>query len=344
LLRQPTAAPRNTTRAKALVALAALHEAKIESLQAEPFAREGLEIYKELGDQPGIAFALLMLGSALCGHDDYVAGRPLIFESLALYRTLGNKVGIANVLNLLGNFADEQDPARARVYLEESLALTRELGDTAGVANRLGNLGRTAYREGNFAAARAWLTEALELQRSLGISDISFLIEALGELALREGNYAEARSYFEEGIALARESGRINANYWIFSFLAYTALRQGDYEQARSLFIEAQDGFKTAGLKIGVTYTLEGLASLAVAQQRPAQAAQLFAYTDATREAVDNARPPIEQADVDRDMAIIRAQLNEADFAAAQAAGRAMSMEQAIAYALESTAFSPGST
>jgi len=333
ILHQPGAAPRNGLRARALTALAALHEAQIESVKAEPLAREGLEIYRELGDQRGIAFALLTLGTALCGHDDYLAGRPLVFESLALYRNLGDKAGIAQVLNMLGNFIDEQDPGRARGYLEESLALARELGDTAGVADRLGNLGRAAYRAGDFATARARLTEALELHRSLGISDVSFVIEALGELALREGNYPEARVYFEEGIALARESGRINANYWIFSFLGYVTLRQGDYERARSLFVEAQNGFRDAGLKIGVTYALEGLAALAVAQDQPERAARLFAWADATREAIDNARPPIEQADVDRELAAVRARLDESAFAAAQAEGRAMTMEQAMAEA-----------
>jgi predicted ATPase/class 3 adenylate cyclase len=337
LLRQPAASARNAARARALTSLASLYEAQIESLKAEPFAQEGLAIYRELDDRYGIASALFVLGNALCGHDDYVAGRPLVFESLALYRTLGDKSGITEVLNLLGNFADDQDPVRARTYLEESLELARELGDTAGVADRLGNLGRIAYRDGDFSAARAWLTESLTIHRSLGISDVSFVVEALGELGLREGNYEQARTYLEEGLSLARESGRINATYWILSFLGYVALRQADNVRARSLFIEAQKGFKQAGLKIGVVYVSEGLASLALAQGHPAQAAKLFAWADATREIVDNARPPIEQADVDRELATIHTQLDEAAFTAAYSAGRALGMEEAVALALEAT-------
>jgi len=76
------------------------------------------------------------------------------------------------------------------------------------------------------------------------------------------------------------------------------------------------------------------LASLAVAEGDPAQAASLFAWTDAAREALINLRPVVEQADVDRDLAIIHTQLDDATFAAAQARGRAMSMDDAIAFAL----------
>ncbi len=204
-----------------------------------------------------------------------------------------------------------------------------------GVADRLGNLGRIAYRAGDYSSARTQLLETLQIYRSMGRSNVSFVVEALGELAMREGHYDEAREYFEEGIALARESGRINANFWIFSFLGFVHLRLGEYARARAVFLEAQEGFQKAGLKIGVAYTVEGLASLAVAQNQPARAACLFAWADLTRELVDNARPPVEQEDVDRELAQIRAQMDDAAFAVSQSAGRAMSMEQVVEYARE---------
>jgi hypothetical protein len=77
-----------------------------------------------------------------------------------------------------------------------------------------------------------------------------------------------------------------------------------------------------------------GLASLAVAQSKPELALRLFAWADATREVIDDVRPPVEQAEVDRDLATIRAQLDETAIAAARAEGRAMTMEQAITYGL----------
>jgi len=46
-------------------------------------------------------------------------------------------------------------------------------------------------------------------------------------------------------------------------------------------------------------------------------------------------RPPIEQADVARDMAAIREMIDEEAYAAASAEGKSMTMDEAIAYGLE---------
>ncbi len=335
-LAQPGAADPSLARAKALAALGFIYEAQLKNAQAEPYAAEALAIYRALGDPRGEAFALWVLGSALCGHDDYQAGRPLVFESLALYRKLGDALGVAEVLCALGNFVDDENPERARGYMTESLTLSRELGTPAGYATRLANLGRIDCRAGDYASARVHLSEALALYRSMGITNLSFIIEALGELAMREGKYDEASRYFEEAILLARKGGLTNANYWIYSFLGYATLRQANYARARALFIEAQDGFYKAGLKIGVAYTMEGLASLAVAQKQSARAVCLYAWADALRDVVGNARPPVEQADVDRELAQARAALTRSAFEAAQTQGYAMSIEAAVTFARQS--------
>ena len=162
----------------------------------------------------------------------------------------------------------------------------------------------------------------------------------LGDLALREDDYAQAQDLYEESISLLEETGQNDP--WTCVKLGYALLRQGDATGARSMFEEGQKLFKRAGSNtIGIVYALEGLASLAVMQGQPERAVQLFAWADVTREAIEDTRRPVEQVDVDRDFIIIRAQLDEAAFAAAYAAGRAMTLEQAVAYALEELAAEP---
>ena len=53
------------------------------------------------------------------------------------------------------------------------------------------------------------------------------------------------------------------------------------------------------------------------------------------RAAIGDQRPFIEQTEVDRDYAAIRAHLSDRAIAAATVAGRAMTMEQAVAFAWE---------
>ncbi len=53
------------------------------------------------------------------------------------------------------------------------------------------------------------------------------------------------------------------------------------------------------------------------------------------REQIGDPRPPVEQASVEKDLAIIRSQLDPADLARLSTLGRALSLEQAIPLALE---------
>ena len=215
------------------------------------------------------------------------------------------------------------------------------MGFTVGIASRLSNLGRLALQHEDYISAQSQLVEALEIQRSIGAKNtfLPLIIGNLGTLAFHEGNYEQAYAYFEESLSFVRESGGNHNRFWIWQLanLGHAALRQDSQIRARSLLIQAQRGFKGIGLEVGVVYTLEGLASLALLQGQLSQAACIFVWADATRQAIGNPRSPAEQADVDRDLAAIHAQLDEAAFATAQAAGRAMRMDEAIAYALEST-------
>ncbi len=333
LLAQPAAQPRTVIRAKAAGAAAILVTWQNNFARGYALSEESLTISRELGDRRGEAFGLRLLGGVACLLDDYAFGRPLVLESLKLYRSLQDPQGISETLLDLGNLVDNKNYGRARAYLQESLGLCRKRGDVIGIANALNSLGLMALRQGDFLQARRWLEESLAVQRPIG--DDPFILLHLGELALRQGDYAQARAYYEQNLSICKEQGQMNSALWSTVNLGYIALREGDEERARATFAEVQQRFQATGSKIGVVYALEGLASLATRQRRPERAVQLYAWADAVRTAIGDTRPPVEQADVDQDFAIIRAQLDEATVTAVYAVGKEMTLEQAVAYALE---------
>jgi predicted ATPase/transcriptional regulator with XRE-family HTH domain/Tfp pilus assembly protein PilF len=340
LLDHPTALASTSARAKALLLLSILKW--WSRPEARSLAEEALALYRELGDQGGIASALHGLARAVL-EDDKEAGRQLMLESLALYRALGDTFEIAHVLGWLGNMVEQhQDYARAHAYLEESLALYRELGHVGGVRDQLCNLGELELNHGNYAAARTWLTESLELQRSLGLPDEGEVHSILGQIALRQGDYEQAQAYVAESVSLYRDMhpGMVGPCGPLAS-LGYIALRQGNKAHAHTQFVEALECFSQVESVSGVAYTLEGLASLAVAQGQYERAVRLFTWADSVRRAIGDPRPPVEQADVDRDFTVIRSQLDEATIETARAKGRELTLEQAIAYALERSEIDP---
>ncbi|HTP08100.1 MAG TPA: tetratricopeptide repeat protein, partial [Anaerolineae bacterium] len=332
LLQLPEAQPRTALRAKALETAANLLSWGSDRAQARTLAEESLEIYRELGDVAGEAHSLDSLGTIVSLLDDYETGRPQVLESLRLYRQLGDQAGIATALLDLGSIANKQDAAQARANLQEALAIFRARGDVIGMAYALSDLGVVAVRQGELMQAQRWLEESLQLQGSIGGPDPMILMH-LGELALRQGDYERARAYFERGLTLSQETGVTVIALWSTVRLGYVYLREGEEECAQETFAEVQQRFREMGSKIGVVYALEGLASLAVQQQEWERAVRLYAWADAARAAIGDQRPYIEQIEVDRDYAAIRAQLSDDAISTAAAEGRTMTMEQAVAYA-----------
>jgi hypothetical protein len=163
----------------------------------------------------------------------------------------------------------------------------------------------------------------------------AFEMHISGRLALHEGDYERAWAELEESTRLMRDGGINFVSSWGVAFLGYAALRQGDLSRARASWTQSLAEFREANYPIGVVFNIEGLASLAVQQGPSARAAQLLAWADATREAIGDLRPPVEQADVERDLAVIHAQLDDATFEQAYQTGQAMTMDEAIAYALK---------
>ncbi len=303
---------------------------------------ESLLLYKQAGNKKGIASSMLYFGVVSFHRGGVAQGKNMVFESLALHRELNDKFNIIKALTHLAEQIDTNDYERSMNYFDEALLLCREIGYISGMAHILSNMGWQATKYGDYERAHLWLEESLALSKQLRRAATTVInLSFLGHLAYQEGKYAQARAYYEEYILTSgrtKESSNFSgATGWITAKLGYIALRQGNYAQARELFQKSRTFFDVNGAKIGTVYIIEGLANLAVLQGQYECAAKNFAWADLTRITVDNLRPPTEQADVDHDLAIIRTALDETTFAAAQAAGRAMSMDEAIALALEST-------
>jgi hypothetical protein len=75
------------------------------------------------------------------------------------------------------------------------------------------------------------------------------------------------------------------------------------------------------------------MASAAASQ--PEKAARVFGAAEALREAIGAPVPPVERPDYDRAVAAARARLGEVAFSSGWAEGRAMTLEQAMSYALK---------
>lgn len=275
------------------------------------------------------------LARALTRSEEDVSSEP---------RTEAHRTLRAKALDWLATFnifQGDLDSAQAR--FEESLALFRELEDTGWIAEVLGDFGMFFQMRGDYARASDCLEESLALRRELGhIGAIAWSLNFLGTLAYTQGHIGRAGDLWEESLALFREPGDTLGIASVLPHLAMAALDQGDYGWASVHLVESLTRLREMGERLQIVHTLEVFACLAAVQgqrsedtqPRLLRAARIFGAAAALRETLHTPVLPFLRDSYERGVTTLRAQLDEATFNAYWAEGRAMTLEQAVAYAL----------
>ena len=301
--------------------------------KAEFLANQGLELSRAISNKQAEAISLMSLGAIIALNGNVGKGIPMVEQSLVLFRFLEDKRGQAAATTWL--CVNNNDLELSKSFVLEGLKLYREMGDLTSIANCLSLLAVRAIWGGEFSSAILWLDEAMAIYHQLkNEKGAANLIGDYGLLYYWLGDYEKAESYYDESIIAWKKIDNVPVD-WLNVHMAYTKLRQDQIANAIDWFILSAKGFQKASNVIGFVYTVEGLASLYVSQAQYRRAAHLFAWADAMRDQIGDHRPPVEQASVERDFAVIHSKLNDADFQKLSAEGRAMTTEQAIALALE---------
>jgi tetratricopeptide (TPR) repeat protein len=303
---------------------------------------KSLDLARELGDRAGMALALYRLG-AVSYEGDYAGTQALYEESLALWRELGNKSGIAIALGNLGIIADEQgDYAAAHALYQESMILYWRMGDKRGTAISLNNLGGLAEEQSEYAAAQTLFGESLTLRRELGDKrGIAMSLGNLGIVAVEQGDYATAQVLYEESMMLYRNMGDKRGIGYITLCQGLLARAEGHFERALTLFREGLEQFQATQEKRHIATGLAAFAIAAADQSALAQAtvfaqraAQLGGAANALLESLKTRLERHFRLPLERALIAAQATLGEEAFAAARRAGRQMTLEEAIAFAL----------
>jgi len=242
----------------------------------------------------------------------------------------------AMALDWLGVFNIFQgDLDAAQPHLEGSVALFRESGDRAVLANALGNYAMLFVLRGDYERARPLLEEGLALSRELRNTYlIAQCLHFLGDLAFSQGQVQQACAFWEESLALCRTDDKTWAIAILLAFLSMAALEQGDDARAKGQLIESLTLLRKMEDRWQTAHTLEVFACLAVMQGHLIRAAHIFGAAEVFREILSAPMLPFQRRFNERGVATLHAQLDAATLASAWAEGRAMTLEQAVAYAL----------
>jgi len=274
-------------------------------------------------------------------QSDYAAARALLEESLAIAGQLGDRWGMSSALNNLGNVAcDRGDYPAAQALHEESLAIRRELRDRSGIANSLNNLGNVAYEQGEFARARALYEESLQIGRELGDRiAVARVLGNLGNVAMRHEDLPSARMLHEESLAIKRELGLKQLIARSLISLGNVTSAEGDLVSAIALYKECIAMERELGDRLALINCLANLAVIVADLGSSLRAARIWGAAQQLRDEIGSPLTPKDRTGYDRDVAAARAAFgDDATFDGAWQEGRALTLDQAIALAMEETA------
>jgi predicted ATPase/class 3 adenylate cyclase len=272
---------------------------RLDAMAATPWSR----------DDPALRARLMeALGGVCWWQADIRSMRPAYAEAVEIWRRLGEKAELANALyNYAFVFSVPEDPenpppdldpdGEGRRAQEEALALYREVGDERGEANVLWGMGNNAY----FA----------------------------------EGNDAGV-SMFRQALEKFRHVGDRTMEAWSLHMLGSALLRQREADEARPHLRDALTHFYLAGDAAGMTMVIDDLSAQAVADDQPDRAARLWgagrALTRATGAALASFTDEWFEASLRPN---VRSGIDPADLERWAAEGATMSLDEAVAYALD---------
>ena len=282
------------------------------------------------GDSSG----LVGLGWVALSQGRHVEATRLFSEVVPAVRLAGDRFQTALVLSFVGELAWRRgDLHEARSLLQESMALARAMGAPFPLARALLGLGRVAQALGDHGAAVGLVDEAVAAARRAGFPHaVVRCLAARADLDRAAGDLEAAEARLGEAREVATGNGDRAGTGLVLCAQGTVARLRGNFQGSTSLYLEAVDLGVATGDLGGVTDSLEGLAALAVAQDRAEHGAGLLGAADGLRRASGSMPSPMD----DSDTAAVRLALDRGEFDEAFAAGAALSLGEAVVLAAQS--------
>jgi predicted ATPase/class 3 adenylate cyclase len=323
-------------RAQALGATSYLAYSLGDGDRALDAALDALSLHRELGSARGLGLILNQLSMITRALGRYREAESYSEEAVAVGRQTGFAPQLGGALMTKAFIAlDCGDFDGARAACHEVLA-SRDRQPPITVVEVLGSLGCTAFAEGDYVVARTWFQEAADIESMTGVSATQGTGRGRASTALALGDHVRARRIREETLELIGDTSRglVQETFWL-DVLANVALAERDLDEAERILRRGLELYELSQFHENwLAASLAALARIALARNDSERAARLLGASDATREQLGITVIALEWPPPADTIADVRAALGDDAFSLAWTAGRALSPDHAVDYAL----------
>ncbi|MEZ4736962.1 MAG: GNAT family N-acetyltransferase [Caldilineaceae bacterium] len=207
---------------------------------------------------------------------------------------------------------------------------------TAILARALDLAGSLALAQNDFVEARSLTQQAVEICRKLGnAADLGSRLIHLGHVERYAGNYRAAQALYQE----AQQIFQALDNQWSLAVaignLGSTAVAAGDYETAAKLVKESLQRYRALNYEWDLAQTIGNAAGVAAGFGQFKRAMRLAGASAAHRARIGVSLPPIQNQRFEQMIVSARQALTEEIQKTLWAEGQAMTLDEAVEYALE---------
>ena len=291
----------------------------------------------------GFAYAEAIIASQLREYRETLASSE---SAIARYRMVGDRLGVARAQTLasyalmsLGRVAD------AAALLRETLEMARNLDNRRLLAYTLRCLAYIGAAEDDFAAARHYVAEALQIYEAMGAKlKAAWAMDDLGEYEFCAGNAELAVSHATRALATFRSFDDMRGGASVLSNASGYLVSLGRYDEAYGYAREALELAREHHVDALTAHALQNLAAIGALRPRVdpthaaaarGAAARILGFVDARLASMGSARPHAPAQQYVGMLAMLRDALGTDAVASLMADGTSMTQEQAVEEALE---------
>ena len=325
--------------------------------------KEGLEIFRELGEQ-----ALRYQPFAMfCAQSSEEEAK----DCLAMSRKVGDDFYTSELLRMLTHYRmDKGCIPQAMAYAQENLALKQKIGDKDGEAMALFDLGILEFLQGNLKQAVERWDDSQHCLQAVENTEMALLFSSYPvKAALVQGDYRRVLQIGEAQLAAGQEINSSLVVTTALGFIAWAAWALNEFERVpqrcekllgsnwehnlpynhgtllyvfgRAALTKGEFDHARACLEqfakmeiLEKFMCIQALGILAAAQGRYRRAAVLLGALEQHFHWLKNVSCPAEREEYEQALVSVRSALGEELFAAAWAEGQALPLEQMKALAL----------
>lgn len=245
---------------------------------AQELAREGLAIYEAHADRWGTAYGHYAVGAIMHNQVLYADARRMLERSLALYRQIGQPSGTINVLDMLSeNAFTSGHYERSRLYATEIIGLAEQIGDFIR-ADSVRLYLAMFYDTGVTEEVQQKINNIIRRYEEQGEKRrVTWMMYNLAWNRLNNDQFHDALVLAQQVLPRFREMGDLDGTVWSLIATSMIHLALGEVDTARATVVEALALLENERFPWGVSGGRYVLGELALLEGDLTAAAQHFA-------------------------------------------------------------------